>query len=110
MNPPTYPAPLPPPDPLAYELVAGLIEAVAEQAARLPAARAFDATPLRARLLGRVVHSASAGRRLFTVGAVVNGELITQGRAYNKKDASQIAAQLAMEKLGLNKIEGEENL
>ncbi len=37
------------------------------------------------------------GRRLFTVGAVVNGELISQGRAYNK-DASQIAAQLAMEK------------
>ncbi len=25
------------------------------------------------------------GRRLFTVGAVVNGELISQGRAYNKK-------------------------
>jgi len=48
------------------------------------------------------------GRRLFTVGAVVNGELIAQGRAYNKKDASQIAAQQAMEKLGLNKIEGEE--
>ena len=48
------------------------------------------------------------GRRLFTVGAVVNGELISQGRAYNKKDASQIAAQLAMEKLGLNKVEGEE--
>jgi ribonuclease-3 len=47
------------------------------------------------------------GRRLFTVGAVVNGELISQGRAYNKKDASQIAAQLAMEKLGLNKIESE---
>jgi ribonuclease-3 len=48
------------------------------------------------------------GRRLFTVGAVVDGELITQGRAYNKKDASQIAAQLAMDKLGLNKIETEE--
>lgn len=49
------------------------------------------------------------GRRLFTVGAVVDGELISQGRAYNKKDASQIAAQMAMEKLGLNKIEaGEE--
>jgi ribonuclease-3 len=39
---------------------------------------------------------------------VVNGELISQGRAYNKKDASQIAAQLAMDKLGLNKVEGEE--
>jgi len=48
------------------------------------------------------------GRRLFTVGAVVDGELIAQGRAYNKKDASQIAAQMAMEKLGLNKIEAAE--
>jgi ribonuclease-3 len=48
------------------------------------------------------------GRRLFTVGAMVDGELIAQGRAYNKKDASQIAAQEAMDKLGLNKIEAEE--
>lgn len=48
------------------------------------------------------------GRRLFTVGAMVDGELIAQGRAYNKKDASQIAAQVAMDKLGLNKIEAEE--
>lgn len=43
------------------------------------------------------------GRRLFTVGAVVDGELITSGRAFNKKDASQIAAQLAVEKLGIGK-------
>lgn len=43
------------------------------------------------------------GRRLFTVGAVINGSLIAQGKAYNKKDASQIAAQLAVDKLGLNK-------
>lgn len=49
------------------------------------------------------------GRRLFTVGAVVDGELIAQGRAYNKKDASQIAAQAAMDKLGLNKIEAGED-
>jgi ribonuclease-3 len=48
------------------------------------------------------------GRRLFTVGAVVDGELIAQGRAYNKKDASQIAAQMAMDKLGLSKLEPEE--
>jgi ribonuclease-3 len=41
------------------------------------------------------------GRRLFTVGAVVNGELIAEGKAYNKKDASQIASQAAVEKLGL---------
>jgi ribonuclease III len=49
------------------------------------------------------------GRRLFTVGAVVDGELLSQGKAYNKKDASQIAAQLALDKLGLSKIDsGEE--
>ncbi len=49
------------------------------------------------------------GRRLFTVGAVVDGELISQGKAYNKKDASQIAAQTALDKLGISKIEsGEE--
>ncbi|MBC7902679.1 MAG: ribonuclease III, partial [Gemmatimonadaceae bacterium] len=41
------------------------------------------------------------GRRLFTVGAVVNGEILGEGKAYNKKDASQIAAQIAVEKLGL---------
>ncbi len=42
-----------------------------------------------------------SGRRLFTVAAVVDGENIGQGKAFNKKDASQIAAQIAVEKLGL---------
>lgn len=46
-----------------------------------------------------------SGRRLFTVGAVVDGELIAEGKAFNKKDASQIAAQVALDKLGLNKSE-----
>jgi ribonuclease-3 len=41
------------------------------------------------------------GRRLFTVGVVIDGELITEGKAYNKKDAGQLAAQSAVEKLGL---------
>jgi ribonuclease-3 len=41
------------------------------------------------------------GRRLFTIGALIDGELIAQGKGYNKKDASQIAAQIAVEKLGL---------
>ncbi len=41
------------------------------------------------------------GRRLFTIGATVDGELVAQGKGYNKKDASQIAAQLAVDKLGL---------
>lgn len=41
------------------------------------------------------------GRRLFTIGAMIDGELVSEGKGYNKKDASQIAAQLAVEKLGL---------
>jgi ribonuclease III len=41
------------------------------------------------------------GRRLFTVAAVLNGERIAEGRAFNKKDASQIAAQHAVERLGI---------
>ncbi len=43
-----------------------------------------------------------SGRRLFTIGAVVDGELIAEAKAYNKKDASQVAAQIAVEKLGLS--------
>jgi ribonuclease III len=41
------------------------------------------------------------GRRLFTIGAKIDGVLIAEARAYNKKDASQVAAQIAVEKLGL---------
>jgi len=41
------------------------------------------------------------GRRLFTVAAVLDGANIAEGKAFNKKDASQIAAQLAVEKLGI---------
>lgn len=48
------------------------------------------------------------GRRLFTIGAMVDGELLAEGKAYNKKDASQIAAALAINKLGLNKVMEEE--
>lgn len=41
------------------------------------------------------------GRRLFTIGAIVDGELVAEAKAYNKKDASQVAAQIAVIKLGL---------
>jgi len=41
------------------------------------------------------------GRRLFTIGAKIDGVLVAEARAYNKKDASQVAAQIAVEKLGL---------
>jgi len=46
------------------------------------------------------------GRRLFTVAAMVNGENLAEGKAFNKKDASQIASQLAVEKLGLLNADG----
>jgi ribonuclease III len=48
------------------------------------------------------------GRRLFTIGAMVDGELLAEGKAYNKKDASQIASSIAINKLGLNKVMEEE--
>jgi ribonuclease-3 len=41
------------------------------------------------------------GRRLFTVAAVVDGTVIADGKAYNKKDASQIASQSAVMLLGI---------
>ncbi len=41
-------------------------------------------------------------RKLFTVGIMLNGEIIASGTGYNKKDAGQVAAQAALEKLGLN--------
>jgi ribonuclease-3 len=41
------------------------------------------------------------GRRLFTVAAMVDGKNVAEGKAYNKKDASQIASQAAVEKLGI---------
>lgn len=41
------------------------------------------------------------GRRLFTVAAVIDGERIAEGKAFNKKDASQIAAEAALTQLGI---------
>ncbi|NDC76604.1 MAG: ribonuclease III [Chitinophagia bacterium] len=41
------------------------------------------------------------GRRVFRIGAMVDGKLVSEGKAYNKKDASQIAAQQAVERLGI---------
>lgn len=41
-------------------------------------------------------------RRLFTMNVVLDGEIMAQGKGYNKKDASQAAAQIAIEKLGLS--------
>ncbi|MEO8112039.1 MAG: ribonuclease III domain-containing protein [Ginsengibacter sp.] len=41
------------------------------------------------------------GRRLFTIGAKIDGVVVAEAKAFNKKDASQVAAQIAVEKLGL---------
>jgi ribonuclease-3 len=41
------------------------------------------------------------GRKLFTIAAMIDGVLIAEAKAFNKKDASQVAAQIAIEKLGL---------
>jgi ribonuclease-3 len=41
------------------------------------------------------------GRRLFTIAAKIDGVVIAEAKAYNKKDASQVAAQIAVEKLKL---------
>ena len=41
------------------------------------------------------------GRRVFTIAAKIDGEFIADGKGYNKKDASQVAAQSAIDKLGL---------
>jgi ribonuclease-3 len=45
------------------------------------------------------------GRRLFTIAAVVDGNKIAEGKAFNKKDASQIAAQMAVVMLGIMSVE-----
>ena len=38
-----------------------------------------------------------AGRKVFTVGIEVDGELFVQANGWNKKEASQMAAQKALE-------------
>lgn len=40
-------------------------------------------------------------RRLFTVGIMIDGEVVASGTGYNKKDAGQVAARNALEALGI---------
>ena len=40
-------------------------------------------------------------RRIFTIAVILEGDILSQGKGYNKKDASQLAAQSAIEKLGI---------
>lgn len=39
------------------------------------------------------------GRRLFTIGATIDGKFIAEGKGFNKKQASRVAAQKALELL-----------
>ena len=48
-----------------------------------------------------VSESFESGRRLFTIGATIDGEVIAAAKGFNKKDASQLAAFKAVETLGL---------
>jgi len=49
-------------------------------------------------------------RRLFTVAALLNGQPLAEGKAFNKKDASQLAAQAAVEKLGLSGTDSDQRI
>jgi len=43
----------------------------------------------------------SGSRRTFIINTVIDGEILSQGKGFNKKDASHAAAQQAIEKLNL---------
>ena len=40
-------------------------------------------------------------RKLFTLGIMIDGELVADGTGFNKKEAGQVAAQKALEKLNI---------
>jgi len=40
-------------------------------------------------------------RKLFTIGIMLDGELVASGTGYNKKEAGQVAAQKALEQLNI---------
>ncbi len=42
-------------------------------------------------------------RKVFTIGVILNGKKISDGTGFNKKEAGQVAAQNALEKLGLDR-------
>ncbi len=53
-------------------------------------------------LIFETISETSEGtRKLFTVGIVIDGEIIATGTGYNKKDAGQVAAKSAMTVLGV---------
>lgn len=40
-------------------------------------------------------------RKIFTIGILLNGEIVANGTGYTKKEAGQVAAQNAIDKLGI---------
>ena len=40
-------------------------------------------------------------RKVFTIDIVIDGEIVAQGKSFSKKDASLVATQIAIDKLGL---------
>lgn len=48
-------------------------------------------------------------RRLFTVGIMLDGELVVSGTGFNKKEAGQVAARNALEKLNIKESSIKEN-
>jgi ribonuclease-3 len=44
------------------------------------------------------------GRRTFIMNTVLDGEIISEGKGYNKKDASQVAAQLPLKNWVCNSV------
>ena len=44
-----------------------------------------------------IEETTEGSRKLFTVGIMINGELMASGTGYNKKEAGQVAAQKALE-------------
>ncbi len=44
---------------------------------------------------------AEGSRKIFTIGIMLEGELVSSGSAYNKKEAGQVAAQKAIEVLSI---------
>lgn len=48
-----------------------------------------------------ITETMESGRKLFTIGALVDNVMIADGQGFNKKDASQIAAQKAIQILNI---------
>jgi ribonuclease-3 len=46
-----------------------------------------------------VSEKVEGARKIFTIGVMLDGELVTTGAGYNKKEAGQVAAQKALETL-----------